>query len=112
MPDAPSPAVDWYLMADVDAEVGLLGALLHDLPASARVRAVVAPDDFEGFAHQALFLAAVQATSANELKVWLERRNLLSAVGGCGAIDDLRDQSPGSVNAACFARIVHEEAGA
>lgn len=97
-------------MADVDAQVGLLGALLHNLPASARVRAMVAPDDFEGFARQAMFLAALRATSVEELKVWLERRTLPVEVSGLAAIDDFRDQSPGPANAECFARIVHDAA--
>lgn len=101
---------------NLEAEQSVLGALLIDSEAVARVAEFLRPEDFFRPAHQPVYRAILhlyeQGTPADIVTLcdYLERRNELEAVGGEAYLADLQASVPTSYNVEHYARIVERTA--
>ncbi|MFS8865185.1 replicative DNA helicase, partial [Synechococcus sp. H55.9] len=89
---------------NIEAEEEILGAILLDPEALARVVEFLRPEMFYLSAHQEIYRAALhlhsqgQPTDLMTVSAWLADHHLLERVGGTGAIRRLLEQTVSSVN--------------
>lgn len=104
------------LPQSLEAEMALLGSILTDRDAYARVRGDVASGDFHLEANRVIFAELEQMAHHGfpldvvTLSCHLEERGLLGAAGGRVYLDDLIGAVPFSGNAPTYARIVRDRA--
>ena len=101
---------------DLDAEAAVVGSLLLDGAAITRIAGILRPEDFYRERHAQLYGAALalhqagrpidQVTLAGEL----ERRGILTQVGGRAHLHELEGATPTAANSAEYAAIVHQKA--
>lgn len=97
---------------NIEAEEEILGAILLDPEALARVVEFLRPEMFYLSAHQEIYRAALhlhgqgQPTDLMTVSAWLADHHLLERVGGTGAIRRLLEQTVSSVNIDQYARLV------
>lgn len=100
------------LPSNIEAEYGVLGSLIIDPQAIARVIDFLRPDDFYRDAHRILFDTILilyrQRIPADFITLCdaLERRNQLEGIGGASYITSLINEVPTSGNVEYYARIV------
>ena len=101
---------------DLDAEVSVLGAILLDAAAVARVADWLLPDDFYRDNNGQIYCAAVALHRAGEpidnitVGARLESMGILEAAGGRAHLAVLQDSVPTAANVEHYARIVKEMA--
>ncbi len=114
---SPSPAsYDRVPPHNLDAEISVLGSMLLSRDAIAEVSEFVGPEDFYRGAHRTIYESARDLYDRGEpvdpitLTDELDRRGMLSDVGGVVAVADLVARVPTAANALYYARIVAEHA--
>lgn len=113
----PEPATQVTMPpCDLDAEVAVLGALLLDQEAIARVRDELSPEDFFREHHGQIFRAALHLNDQGEpvdnitLAAELEEMGVLDNLGGRARLAMLQEQTPTAANVEHYARIVRQKA--
>lgn len=90
--------------ANLEAEEAVLGGILLDPSAIARVADILRPEAFTIEAHQTIYRAAVAIASAKKtvdlmiMATWLADRDLLDRVGGQAKLAQLVDRTVSAVN--------------
>lgn len=101
---------------NIEAEQSVLGAILIDREALARVLEILEPSHFYREAHQRIYAAAVELFERGEavdtitLSEALRQQGLLERVGGLTYLTSLANAVPTAANAEHYARIVEEKA--
>ena len=101
---------------NLEAEQSVIGALLLDNLAFAKVAEVLVPDDFYRKAHRLMYNAMLDLFERNEpvdlvtLSNALGTDDTLESVGGTDALAQLVDLVPTTANVEYYARIVKEKA--
>jgi replicative DNA helicase len=93
-----------------DCEKALLGTLLHEPAALARVAHLVQPDSFTCFEHQLICIGIQHAPTLDALAEWLATRGLLRRVGGREYLQHIRDAVPSQANLTRWAELVRAPA--
>ena len=102
---------------DVEAEMALLGSLLHDSSRMSEVIQVLSgPGDFHQQGHVAIY-SVIQtlweqggAVDIVQIKAALQARKWLKTAGGVEYLIELGESTPSSAGAAAYARIVRDAA--
>ncbi len=111
---AVSQTIQRALPRNIEAEQGLLGAILIDNRTLERIADIVKADHFFFPAHQKIFQAIQklndrgQEASAVTLKGYFENDDSLSAVGGSEYLNDLAESVITVINAVDYANIIYE----
>jgi len=101
---------------DLDAERGVLGAVLLDNARLAAVAAIVTPRDFYLPAHAVIFEVMLamarrgEAVDVLTLAAALRGIDRLNTVGGLGYLGEITDTIPTTAHAEDYARIVRDDA--
>ncbi len=101
---------------NLDAEEALLCSILVDNEVLLDIVDVLLPEDFYRSSHQKIFTAVLELFGKNEpvdlitLTEQLEAKHQLKEVGGAAYLASLLDEVPAAVNAAHYAKIVHDKA--
>lgn len=107
---------DKVLPQNVDAEEGLLCSILLDNSVLLDVLEILTAEDFYRPKHQKIFTAVAELFEKNEpvdlitLSNLLEEKHQLEEIGGAAFLASLLDEVPAAVNAAHYARIIHDKA--
>jgi len=102
--------------SNVDAEIAILGALMLDRGAVAKVADFLHPDDFYFPNHGVIFQAAVNLYEHSEpidlltLSAELERKGQLERIGGQEFLAQLESSVPTAANVEYYAKIVEDAA--
>ena len=113
---APETVLDKLPPQNLDAEMGVLGAMLLDREAIGHAIEAITADSFYKGAHAMIFSAVVELFDANEpvdiitLSEHLKKRKELEAVGGASYISALLDAVPSAANVSHHLKIVREKA--
>ncbi|MFP4134669.1 MAG: replicative DNA helicase, partial [Halothece sp.] len=97
---------------NVEAEESILGGILLDPEAIARVEEILYPEAFYVQAHQIIYKAAIavnsqkQPTDLMNIATWLEDNQLLEKVGGRAKLAQLADRTVSAVNIDGYAQLV------
>ncbi|QDZ38552.1 replicative DNA helicase [Euhalothece natronophila Z-M001] len=97
---------------NVEAEECILGGILLDPEAIARVEEILYPEAFYVQAHQIIYKAAIavnhqkQPTDLMNIATWLEDNQLLEKVGGRPKLAQLADRTVSAVNIDGYAQLV------
>ncbi|WP_017325249.1 replicative DNA helicase [Synechococcus sp. PCC 7336] len=97
---------------NIEAETEILGGILLDPDALARVSEVLKPEAFYLTAHQEIYRAAMllaaqgRPTDLMSVSAWLADRELLDRVGGTAVLRQLVEQTPSSINIDQYAKLV------
>lgn len=97
---------------NVEAEESILGGILLDPEAIARVEEILYPEAFYVQAHQIIYKAAIavnyqkQPTDLMNIATWLEDNQLLEKVGGRTKLAQLADRTVSAVNIDGYAQLV------
>jgi hypothetical protein len=108
----PNPTIDRLPPADVEAERAVLGSLLIDPACIADVMDVLSPADSSRVAHATIYSAAIRLYGRGEppdvvlLNTELELAGALEVAGGPGYVAALGNETPTSVYAVQYAKIV------
>lgn len=103
----------------IEAEMSLLGSMLLEREAIGEVLQVIRPgheDRFYREDHRLLYKLLIDLYEANKpidlvvVRDELEKRGLISSVGGVEYLVQLAESVPSAVNATHYARIVHDKA--
>ena len=100
---------------NLDAEQSVLGAMLIDKEASAKVIQMLSPQDFYRDANGLIFEAIANLVDRNEavdiitLSEELRQTSLLDQVGGVAYVAGLANSVPSAANVEHYARIVEEK---
>ncbi len=100
---------------NIDAEEAILGGILLDPEAIARVLDIIRPEAFYLSAHQEVFRAAItlqaQGTPIDLMSVtsWLQDQGLLEKVGGQSKLVQLVDRTVSAVNIDQYAHLVMDK---
>ncbi|MFH1652438.1 MAG: replicative DNA helicase [Pseudomonadota bacterium] len=100
---------------ELEAERSVLGALLIDNEAIAKIVDIVQPEDFYRNAHGKILDAMLGLFQANEpidlvtVADSLKKRGDLESIGGAAYLSELIDQIPTAANVAAYARIVRDK---
>ena len=106
------PSIEKLLPQSVDAEASVLGSIIYDPDAMARMAGYLEASDFYREAHRTIYQAALSLFSAQEpidlitLRDELERRGALEDVGGISYVSSLTNDVPTSAHVDSYARIV------
>jgi len=98
----------------LDAEASVLGSLMLDRNAIARVADFLRPDDFYRDAHAQIFRAALNLYDRSEpidiltLAAELEKLRVLERVGGQAFLAELQNAVPTAANVEYYGRLVEE----
>lgn len=112
----PQPSQSHVPPHDLDAEASVLGALLLDVGAVARVADQLSPADFYRENNGQIFRAATTLFRKGDpidnitLAAELEKMGLLERVGGRAQLAQLQEQTPTAGNIEHYARIVKDRA--
>jgi replicative DNA helicase len=102
----------------LEAEASLISAVLIENSALLDILEVLAPEDFYRSAHQRIFEGIIDLFTRNEpvdlvtLANVLKEKGHLEEIGGAAFLSKLVDTAPMAVNAAHYAKIVHDKASA
>ncbi|MGK7906741.1 MAG: replicative DNA helicase [Synechococcus sp.] len=97
---------------NIEAETEILGGILMDPDAIARVAETLKPEAFYLTAHQEIYRAAMllaaqgRPTDLTSVSAWLDDRELLDKVGGTATLRQLVEQTPSSINIDQYAKLV------
>lgn len=100
---------------DIEAEQSVLGALMLDKNAIAKVVDVLEPQDFYRTNHQQMFEIIVELYEKNQpidvlsVSSRLKEKNLLEEVGGAGYLTSLVSQVPTASHIPHYGNIVHKK---
>ena len=100
---------------NIEAETEILGGILLDPDALARVAEILKPEAFYLTAHQEIYRAAMMLTAQGRptdltsVSAWLDDRELLDRVGGTSALRQLVEQTPSSINIDQYAKLVADK---
>ncbi|MEO0948271.1 MAG: replicative DNA helicase, partial [Cyanobacteria bacterium J06641_5] len=101
---------------NLEAEESILGGILLDPGAIARVADKIAPEAFYLKAHQEIYRAAVtlslqgKPTDLMTVTSWLEDRGLLAGVGGVSKLAQLAEQTVSAINIDGYGTLVGDKA--
>lgn len=101
---------------NMEAEQSILSAILIENKTLAEVLEILSEQDFYREAHQKIFAAMADLFEQNEpadlitLANMLKEKGQLEPVGGASYLAEIMDAVPMAVNAAHYAKIVHEKA--
>ncbi|MEM8716363.1 MAG: DnaB-like helicase N-terminal domain-containing protein [Cyanobacteria bacterium P01_G01_bin.4] len=97
---------------NIEAETEILGGILMDPDAIARVAENLKPEAFYLTAHQEIYRAAMllaaqgRPTDLTSVSAWLDDHELLDRIGGTGTLRQLVEQTPSSINIDQYAKLV------
>ncbi|MGK7910918.1 MAG: replicative DNA helicase [Synechococcus sp.] len=97
---------------NIEAETEILGGILMDPDAIARVAETLKPEAFYLTAHQEIYRAAMllasqgRPTDLTSVSAWLDDRELLDKIGGTSTLRQLVEQTPSSINIDQYAKLV------
>ncbi len=100
----------------IEAEQSVLGAMMLEKEAIAKVEEILRPEDFYRETHKLVYSAILELAAKNEpadivtVTETLRREGKLDAVGGIPAITYLANSEPTAANVVYHARIVEEKA--
>jgi replicative DNA helicase len=100
----------------IEAEVAVLGGILFDPQAIARVVKILQPEDFYVTSHKDIYQATVrlhntgQPTDLIFVTSWLESHGILSQIGGRNKLVSLFDSCVSAINVDALAELVREKA--
>ena len=100
---------------NIQAETEILGGILLDPDALARVAEILKPEAFYLTAHQEIYRAAMllaaqgRPTDLTSVSAWLDDRELLERMGGTSALRKLVEQTPSSINIDQYAKLVADK---
>ncbi len=100
---------------NMDAEEAILGGILMDPEAIARITDILRPEAFYLSAHRQMYEAALalhvqgKPTDLMNLVTYLQDQDLLEKIGGQGKLADLFDRTPSAVNIDQYAMLVMEK---
>ncbi len=100
----------------LEGERAILGSLLLDNRALARVTDIVEADDFYREAHRTIYAAMCELHERNEPVDWmtltaiLEKQGELESVGGHGFLAELSNAVPSAANVMHYVKVVRERA--
>lgn len=109
--------METLLPHDKEAEMGVLGCVLHDNDALASVAGVLDPAAFFSPAHRDLFKAMIEMSALRRpidevtLTHHMREKRQLEQVGGLAHIAELVDATPIAANVMAYAEIVHKQHG-
>jgi replicative DNA helicase len=115
-PPPQDPALHHLPPQNLEAEASLLSAILIDNTALLEILEILAPEDFYRSAHQRIFEAITDLFTRSEpvdlvtLANILKEKGTLEEIGGAAFLAKLVDTVPMAVNAAHYAKIVHDKA--
>jgi replicative DNA helicase len=101
---------------NLDAEMSVLGAILHDNLSLGSVLEIIEAGDFYSDAHRRIFLAIIAMSDRNEpadlitLGNFLRDKKCVEQIGGMAYLSDLVDSVGSAANIAHYARIIKEKA--
>ena len=116
MPSAQDPSLHHLPPQNLEAEASLISAILIDNSALLDILEILAPEDFYRSAHQRIFEGITDLFARSEpvdlvtLANILKEKGHLEAIGGAAFLSKLVDTAPMAVNAAHYAKIVHDKA--
>lgn len=99
----------------IEAEEAIISAILHDNSTLMDIVDILMPEDFYRSAHQRIFSAMLDLYGRGEpvdlvtLTDALKSKGHLDAVGGVSSIVQILESVPIAVNAAHYARIIHDK---
>ncbi|PSB04940.1 replicative DNA helicase [Merismopedia glauca] len=100
---------------NIDAEEGILGGILLDSHAIARIASILTPEMFYISSHQTIYQAAStlyqqnKPTDIKQLADWLSDRQLLEKIGGLSKLVQLAERTVSAVNVDGLAQIVRDK---
>jgi replicative DNA helicase len=100
---------------NVDAEEAILGGILMDPEAIARITDILRPEAFYLSAHRQMYEAALalhmqgKPTDLMNVVTYLQDQDQLEKIGGQGKLADLFDRTPSAVNIDQYAMLVMEK---
>lgn len=100
---------------NIDAEEAILGGILLDPDAIARILDILKPEAFYLSAHQEIFRAALTLTNQGtpvdlmSITTWLQDRGLLDKIGGQSKLVQLVDRTVSAVNIDQYAQLVTDK---
>ncbi|TSC92033.1 MAG: replicative DNA helicase [Parcubacteria group bacterium Licking1014_17] len=115
MPEKNGKINDQLPPQNIEAEKGLLGALLIDKEAIHRVVDIVDSDNYYSRAHQIIYEAMMRLYTKNEpidlltVSNILEEQKQLETIGGTGYLTSLVNSAHSSAHAAHYAKIVERK---
>jgi replicative DNA helicase len=115
-PPAQDPSLQHLPPQNLEAEASLLSAILIDNSALLDILEILTPEDFYRSAHQRIFEAITDLFARSEpvdlvtLANILKEKGSLEEIGGAAFLSKLVDTAPMAVNAAHYAKIVHDKA--
>ena len=115
-PPAKDPSLHHLPPQNLEAEASLISAVLIDNSALLDILEILTPEDFYRSAHQRIFEAITELFTRNEpvdlvtLANILKEKGHLENIGGAAFLSKLVDTAPMAVNAAHYAKIVHDKA--
>jgi len=115
-PSAKDPSLHHLPPQNLEAEASLISAILIDNSALLDILEILTPEDFYRSAHQRIFEAITDLFSRSEpvdlvtLANILKENGHLEDIGGAAFLSRLVDTAPMAVNAAHYAKIVHDKA--
>jgi len=98
-----------------DAEQAVLGGLMIDPSALAKIADWLSESDFYAQEHRAIFRAVTELTKASRpcdpvtMADWFAENKLSDLVGGAGYVIELANTTPGAANIVAYAEIVREK---
>lgn len=99
----------------LEAEEAIISAILHDNSTLMDILEILSPEDFYRSAHQRIYAAMLELTGRAEpvdlvtVTNALKASGHLEAVGGVSSIVQIMESVPIAVNAAHYAKIIHEK---
>jgi replicative DNA helicase len=109
------PEIEHLPPQNVEAEELILGGILLDAEAIARVTDLLKPDAFYLSAHQEIYRAALalhaqgSPTDLMCITAWLQDQSLLDKVGGQGKLTQLVDRTVSAVNVDQYAALIKDK---
>ena len=112
-----SPQIDSNSLPpqNIDAEESILGGILLDPEALARIEHLLVPQAFYVQAHEQIYSAAIalhsqgKPTDLMTVTTWLNDRNLLDKVGGTSKLANLVSRTVSAVNIDRYAELVMDK---
>ncbi len=112
---ARSPANDTLPPHNLEAEESILGGILLDPGAIARVADRISPEAFYLKAHQDIYRAAIslyvqgKPTDLMTVTAWLEDRGTLESVGGVAKLAQLAEQTVSAINVDGYGALIGDK---
>ncbi|MBW4690042.1 MAG: replicative DNA helicase [Komarekiella atlantica HA4396-MV6] len=116
VPDNVISMPDYLPPQSIEAEVAVLGGILLDPQAIARVIKILQPEDFYVSSHKEIYSSAVrlhntgQPTDLLFVTNWLESHGVLPRIGGRNKLASLFDCCVSAINVDALAELIREKA--